>query len=40
MGEYARRLHRKLASKAGNLPTEEHEPCLGQPVGSLDGDGD
>ncbi len=23
MGEYAKRLHRKLAPKAGNLPTEE-----------------
>ena len=34
MGEYAKRLHRKLASQAGSLPTEERERCPGQPVPS------
>ena len=34
MGEYAKRLHRKLASQASSLPTEEHERCPGQPVPS------
>ena len=32
MGEFARRLHRKLASKSGNLPTKEPKRRPGEPL--------
>ena len=32
MGEYAKRLHRKLLSKSGNLPTKEPKRRPGEPL--------
>ena len=32
MGQYAKRLHKKLASKSAGLPTKAPERCPGDPL--------